>query len=108
MTSEFINKLFDESRFSGSEKFRDMLYSNSFIKRYSKRKEDSTFSDRYVGVFENICFFFYNGGYRYGSFLCSIVSDSANPHLAHIEVKDMNCEDINRADCWEWIEYTPL
>lgn len=105
MTSEFINKLFDENRFSGSEKFRDMLGSNSFIKRYSKRKENFTFSNRYVGVLEHICFFFYNGGYRYGSFLCSIIGDSMNSDLARIEVEDMNCEDVNRADCWEWVDY---
>src|SRR5579872_2766987 len=105
MTGEFINNLFRENKFNGSEKFRDMLTSSTFIKKYSKRKDEYSIARPYVGVLENICFFFYNGGYRYGSFLCSIVGDNTKLDQAQIKVYDMDCQDVNRDTCWEWVDF---
>jgi hypothetical protein len=103
MIKEKINILLNIQDFSKSEKFNALLLGKSLTKKYSILKTDEPCHIGDNLYKENFCFFFYSEGWRINSFYCEIKGTGKTLSDAKIAAYEYDCNDVNRADCWEWV-----
>ena len=101
---EKINHLIKNGAFSNLEIFGDLLLNINFYKRYSIMKNDRPFRINKNQYKTTFCFFFYDRGFLSQSFYCELIGTGMNLENEIINCYTYPCNDVNRADCWEWVE----
>jgi hypothetical protein len=104
MIKEKINELLKSRTFSNDGIFGDFLASPHMSKRYSIMKGDEPYPVGNNIYKRSFCFFFYCKGYMVETFYCEIVGNGVDLNNERINFYQYPCNDVNRADCWEWVD----
>jgi hypothetical protein len=103
MIKEKINELLTKT-FDSDDYFAKFLSSSNFKKRYSIMKGDMAYSIGDNLYKQTFCFFFYFKEYLVETFYCEITGNGVELKNEKLKAYQYPCNDINRADCWEWVD----
>lgn len=104
MIKEKINALLKSKNLKNIDGFVDLLENANLTKRYSIVKECRPYllGDNIYQI--NFCFFFYYKDWLSKTFYCSIEGLGISLNNEKIISHEYQCNDTNRADCWEWVD----
>ena len=98
-----ISKLINNGSLNDLKIFGDLLLNNNIKKKYSILKNNKPYplgNNLYKLTF---CFFFYSREYLIETFYCEIDGEGIGLNNERINFYRYPCNDVNRADCWEWV-----